>query len=296
MRVVLTGSSGRVGRAIYGALVPEHQVVGVDRNAFSTTHVIGDCGDAELMKRVCEGADAIIHTAGPHAPHVGLVPDAEFERINIEATRSLYEIAQNCGARRFLYTSTTALYAHAIEPGACTWVTEETEPRPRTIYHRTNLAAERLLQELANEDCPVRALRMSRCFPEPADIMATYRLHRGIDARDVANGHVLALNHEGKPFERFILSGHSPFAQSDCAALAHDAELVLRERAPELAAIFDARGWALPQAIDRVYAPTKAMKELGWRPRFGWDEVIRQADRADLEVLPVGALGSSARE
>lgn len=289
MRVILTGSSGRIGRAIFGALSPEHEVIGIDRNVFSTTQVIGDCADEEILKSVIYGADAVIHTAGPHAPHVGSVPDAEFERVNVEGTAALYDIARRAGVRRFVYTSTTALYGHAIEPGKCTWVDEETEPAPKSIYHRTNLAAEKLLEEAASGALPVRVMRMSRCFPEPAPEMAVYRLHRGVDARDVAIGHALALAHEGEAFERFILSGPSPFNQDDCQSLASDAPALLRERVPALAAQFDARGWDLPQSIDRVYSPEKAIEALGWKPHWLWNEVLAQTDRCDLEVLPAGS-------
>lgn len=289
MKVILTGSSGRIGRAIFGALAEDHEVVGIDRNVFSTTRIVGDCADAGVMRPLLEGADAVIHTAGPHAPHVGVVEDAEFERVNVEGTRHLFEWARAAGVRRFLYTSTTALYSHAIEPGACTWVDERTGPQPRNVYHRTKLAAERLLEELASSDLAVCVLRMSRCFPEPAPALAAYRLHRGIDARDVANGHALALAHEGAPFERFVLSGATPFRSEDCAGLASDAPAVFRERAPELAAAFDQRGWELPATIDRVYSAARAQADLGWAPRWGWKEVLAQADRDDIEVLPAGA-------
>ncbi|MEL6487072.1 MAG: NAD(P)-dependent oxidoreductase, partial [Pseudomonadota bacterium] len=185
MKILLTGSSGRIGRAIYGALAASHEVIGVDAHVFSTTHIVGDCGDAGVMKPALEGVDAIIHTAGPHAPHVDLVPDAEFERVNIEATHNLYEWAREAGAGVFIYTSTTALYGDAVQPGACTWIDEETQPQPLSIYHRTKFAAEVMLEEMASEACPVRVMRMSRCFPESAETMAAYRLHRGVDARDV---------------------------------------------------------------------------------------------------------------
>ena len=211
MKVLLTGSSGRIGRAIYGALAGDHEVIGVDARVFSTTRIVGDCGDSGVMKPALEGVDAVIHTAGPHAPHVDLVPDAEFERVNIEATHELYEWAREAGARRFVYTSTTALYGDAVEPESCTWIDEQTPPKPRSIYHRTKYAAEVMLESMACDALPVRVMRMSRCFPEPADAMALYRLHRGIDARDVGAGHALALSDQGGAFERFILSGATPF-------------------------------------------------------------------------------------
>lgn len=289
MRVVLTGSSGRIGRAIFGALSPDHDVIGIDRNAFSTTRIIGDCTDPKVLKPALDGADAVIHAAGPHAPHVGVVPDAEFLRVNVDGTRTIAEIARASGARRFLYTSTTALYGHAVKPGRCTWIDEGTTPQPRTIYHRTKLAAEALLEELASPEMPVRVLRMSRCFPEPAPLMAAYRLHRGVDARDVATGHALALADDGGPFERFVLSSASPFTREDCDELARDAAGVIRARLPSLAAEFERRAWPLPQSIDRVYSSARAESTLGWNARFDWREVLAQADRHDLEVLPAAS-------
>ena len=241
------------------------------------------------MKRALEGVDAVIHTAGPHAPHVDLVPDAEFERVNIEATHELYEWAREAGARRFVYTSTTALYGDAVEPESCTWIDEQTPPKPRSIYHRTKYAAEVMLESMACDALPVRVMRMSRCFPEPADAMALYRLHRGIDARDVGAGHALALSDQGGAFERFILSGATPFQPWDCEGLASDPRSVLEQRAPGLLAAMDQRGWPIPPCIDRVYSSGKAQEALGWRPRWGWEEVMRQADDADLEALPARA-------
>lgn len=294
MRVVVTGSSGRIGRAIVAALLRAgHTFASVDLTPFSTTTTVGDCTDPALMAGLCEGAQAVIHTAGPHAPHVDVIDDARFAAVNVDATARLYGIARAAGCLRFLYTSTTALYGDAVEPDACTWIDEATPPRPRTVYHRTKLAGEQALEAAAAADCPVRVLRMSRCFPEPAPLMAAYRLHRGIDARDVASGHLAALTDKGGAFARFILSAATPFLREDCATLAKDAPAVLRARAPALVRAFTRRGWALPQRIDRVYDATCASTQLGWHSRRGWDEVIAQHDRDSIEVLPPEAAGGA---
>ena len=78
MRIVLTGSSGRVGRAIFGALAADHEIIGIDRTAFSTTHFVDDFTNESLLREVLQGTDAVVHTAALHAPHVGIVPDTEF--------------------------------------------------------------------------------------------------------------------------------------------------------------------------------------------------------------------------
>ena len=146
MKILLTGSSGRIGRAIFGALAAAHEVVGLDRSPFATTRIIADVSDRQAVARAVQGVDAVIHTAALHAPHVGLVPDAVFQQINVEATAHLLQAAREAGARRFVLTSTTALYGHAVVAGGCRWIDEDTEPLPRTIYHRTKLQAETLAE------------------------------------------------------------------------------------------------------------------------------------------------------
>jgi nucleoside-diphosphate-sugar epimerase len=289
MRIVLTGSSGRVGRAIFSALAGQFEVVGIDRTPFSTTHLVGDFANEALLLSAFTGADAVIHVAALHAPHVGTVPDREFQRINVEGTRLVAEEAIAAGVKRLVFTSTTALYGDAIASGSCTWVDEDTLPQPKTIYHRTKLEAEHLLEGMACPEFAVRVLRMSRSFPEPVDVMAAYRLHRGVDVRDVADAHLSALTNGGACFQRCIVSGNSPFLRQDCETLAADAPSIINRRVPTLAEEFRRRGWNLPGSIDRVYHSARAHSELGWRPRYGFDEVLAQMERRSLEVLPPGS-------
>lgn len=289
MKIVLTGSSGRVGRAIFNALCERHEIVGIDRSPFSSTHILGDFTHKALLRSVLSGADVVIHTAALHAPHVGVVPDEEFRRINLEGTRLVAREAIAAGVKRLIFTSTTALYGHAVLSGSCTWIDEDTPPLPKSIYHRTKLDAEYALEDMAGPNLAVRVLRMSRGFPEPADRMAAYRLHRGVDLRDVADAHAAAVTNDGPHFQRYIVSAASPFAMEDCDTLSVDAASVIRRKAPALAAEFDRRGWALPGQIDRVYHSLRAESGLGWRSRFGFDEVLAQLDRRSLEVLPPGS-------
>ncbi|WP_271025162.1 NAD(P)-dependent oxidoreductase [Rhizobium sp. RCAM05973] len=286
MRIILTGSSGRLGRAIFNALARDNETLGIDRSPFSTTHLVGDFADTSFLRDALAGADAIIHSAALHAPHVGNVSDDKFRRVNVEGTRLLCEAALAAGVKRLVFTSTTALYGHAVVPGHCIWIDETTEPLPRSIYHRTKLAAEKILENMAGPDLQVRILRMSRSFPEPGNVMAAYRLHRGVDIRDVADAHAAALTNGGDHFQRHIVSAGTLFEREDCEDLAIDAASVIRLRAPALAAEFERRQWPLPRTIDRIYASTSAGTVLGWHSRFGYGEVLAQLDRGSLEVLP----------
>lgn len=286
MKILVTGATGRVGRAIYIRLCPEHDVVGFDIAPSSTADVVASILDERAVAAALDGVQAVVHVAALHAPQVGHRPDADFEAINVDGTRALARLAVEAGVRRFVFTSTTALYgAGAADGRPAAWVNEDTVPRPRTIYHRTKLAAERALEDHAGT-LAITALRMSRCFPERASLMAAYRLHRGVDARDVADAHAAALAWEGPGFRRYVISGATPFTPSDAAALGADAAAVIAKRAPALASAFAQRGWPLPARMDRVYDSARAIEDLGWRPRHGFEEVLAELDRRSGEVLP----------
>jgi UDP-glucose 4-epimerase len=289
VKILITGTTGRIGRAAYVRLCAEHQVLGLDRAPSSTADVLGDLSDETLLRRALQGVQAVIHTGALHAPQVGQVPDAEFERINVAGTATLARLAAEAGVGHIVFTSTTALYGDAATPeGRAGWVDETLTPQPRTIYHRSKLAAEALLRDLALAGGPaVTVIRMSRCFPEPAPLMAAYRLHRGIDARDVAQAQALAIAQPVPGWRVFVISGATPFEPADAPALWHDAPAVLAQRAPALVQAFAQRGWALPQRIDRVYSPALARQVLGWQPRYGFAEVLHQLDALTGEVLPV---------
>lgn len=288
MKIVVTGSAGRIGRAIHIRSSREYTVAGIDTTPSSTSELVGDFADPALLARALAGASAVIHTAALHAPHVPYVSESAFQRVNVDGTRRLLDAAASAGVRRIVFTSTTALYGSAATPpGRAGWVDESLVPEPQTIYHHTKLAAEQLLEQAASQGGPsLRIIRMSRCFPEPVHVMAAFRLHRGVDVRDVAAAHVAAIEHLGPATERFVISGATPFLPADAEALVQDATTVLAERAPELVRRYAERGWMLPAIIDRIYSPARAIASLDWRPRFGFDEVLAQHDAEVPEVLP----------
>lgn len=287
-RVLVTGSSGRVGSAVCRELIAQGmQVRGIDRVAGTYTHICAELDHRPTLDVALAGIDGVIHCAALHAPHVGIDADAEFERINVQATALLAERAYETGIRRFVFTSTTALYGHAAEhPEQTNWIDLDTPPEPATIYHRSKWEAEQWLRTFTEKHpLQLSILRMSRCFPEPVDQMAVYRLHRGIDVRDVASAHVLALRQDLGP-RTWLVSATPVFARADLPRLHAEADALIRLRAPGLAAVFDHQGWSLPKHIDRVYDPAEIARELGWRAQFGWPEVLRQWQRGATTVLP----------
>lgn len=289
MRILVTGSAGRVGRAIYIKLMRTHDVVGIDKSPCSTVDYMGDIRDRALIDEAVQNIDVIIHTAALHAPHVGLVPDSDFHSINVNATEKLALAGVKSGIKHFIFTSTTALYGYASTPNNIAgWIDEEVTPQPKSIYHKSKIAAEMKLEQISNLfKLPVTVLQMSRCFPESADLMAVFRLTRGIDARDVANAHLCAVEKRLNGFNRFIISGTTPFHLCDCEALYTDASAVIQRRCPDIAIAFKQRNWQLPESLDRVYDSSSARKKLGWSPIHGFESVLEMLDTETAEVLPI---------
>lgn len=292
-KVVITGSSGRIGRALHWKLCQDCEVIGLDVSPSSATSQIMDIRDYEQLLRSFEGVDTVFHSAALHAPHVGIASEKAFYDINVEATDKICRAALASGVSQLVFTSTTALYGYANQGhGKAAWVNEQTTPEPKTIYHKTKLEAENRLKEYSGTNLAVSVIRMSRCFPEPAPKMAVYRLHRGVDYRDVATAHLLAAQRDKpKNFDLYVVSGATPFLPSDGQGLFENPEAVIRERHPLLAQAFDAKNWKFPDSIDRVYDSSYAQQTLGWRPQRGPLEVIKQFEEEDFETLPAACNG-----
>ncbi|MEM6965035.1 MAG: NAD(P)-dependent oxidoreductase [Bacteroidota bacterium] len=287
-KVLITGSSGRVGRALHWKLSQRYPTEGIDLSPSSATSIIGDICDYDKLLASLEQVETIFHTAALHAPHVGHQPEKKFYQINVHATENICKAALACGVSQIIFTSTTALYGYAnCGKEAAAWINEKTSPQPKTIYHKTKIEAEKLLATYAGDQLKVSILRMSRCFPEPVQKTAVYRLHRGVDYRDIAAAHLLASEvRKTKEIDTFIISGKTPFLKSDLEELVKNPEGVIRERHPQLAKEFDKRKWYFPRSIDRVYDSSYAEIKLGWQPKIGPLDVIEQFDREDYEILP----------
>jgi UDP-glucose 4-epimerase len=316
VRVLVTGSSGHLGEALMRVLGDEGvDVVGLDVLASPFTTVVGSVADRGCVKRCVEGADAVLHTATLHKPHVGSHRREDFVHTNITGTLTLLEEAVEAGVSRFVFTSTTSAFGRALAPAKgepAAWITEDVRPVPRNVYGVTKVAAEDLC-ELVHRDhgLPCVILRTSRFFPEGDDrdeVRTAYEdlnvkvnelMYRRVDIEDVVSAHRLALDRAPEiGFGRYIISATTPLERADCAELRADAPAVVRRAVPAYEEVYAQRSWTMFDSIERVYDNTRARTDLGWAPRYDFARAIDalavgQDPRSPL-ALAVGAKGYHA--
>jgi nucleoside-diphosphate-sugar epimerase len=277
-KILVTGSSGQLGRELVKQLKERNYIViGLDIEKASTTDLVIDICNAEQINEITVGIDAIIHTAALHGKHYELkYPREEFIKVNINGTFNLLNACVLNGIKKFLYTSTTSIYGKAmVNNHQAVWVDETLTPDPRDIYDITKLTAELLCRDyFEKEGIETSVLRVSRFLPEDENTKAIHRLYRGLDERDGAMGHILALEKNFQTFEIYNISNESPFKETDLKELYKNPRQVINRYYPQVDKIFADKNWTFPQKIDRVYSIEKAKKQLGYAPVNNFNSFI----------------------
>lgn len=301
VKVLVTGSSGHLGEALVRRFLERgYEALGVDLLPSPYTSHVGSILDRTLMNQLLQSADAVVHAATLHKPHVATHTKQQFIDVNVSGTQVLLEAAIKQNVKAFLFTSTTSTFGEALSPGAheAVWVTESLTPIPRNIYGVTKLAAEDLCQLAQKEHgLPCLVLKTSRFFPEEDDrkdlfpgysqdnLKAIEFLNRRVDLQDAVTAHELALERARElKFDKFIISSTPPFKREDCALLLKDAPAVVRKYFPEYEAVFASQNWTLPPSLGRVYSNEHARKTLGWKPLCDFGSVLERV-RKNQNVL-----------
>jgi UDP-glucose 4-epimerase len=299
MRVLLTGSSGWLGRFLAPRLKSDgHAVVGLDPAPGAETDVEGTVADRALIERLFSEHqfEAVVHAGALHKPDIERYPAQAFVDVNVTGTLNLLECAAAGGATRFVLTSTTSLMIseaiRAEEHDHAVWLDETSGPlAPRNIYGVTKLAAEGLCRIHAGRSLSRIVLRTARFFPEDDDsdrtlsgenLKANEFLHRRLTVEDAVEAHVAALARAPDiGFGVFVVSAPTPFVRADATELKKDAAAVVARHFPDAPALYARRGWRLPASLGRVYDSSLAGHALGFRCKTDF--------RAVLDALRDGA-------
>jgi dihydroflavonol-4-reductase len=211
VEVFVTGAGGFVGGHVARALAQSGASVRAER---------ADLLDPAGLEHALRGCEAVVHAAALYSYDAD---PRRLEAVNVEGTRNLLDAAARAGVRRVVHTST----AGTCGPVAGRAATEADRPPAWELavpYKRTKLAAERLVLDAARRGLdavvvnPTTPVGDGDLRPTPTGAMVravargrirAYASSTGlnvVDVRDVAQGHVLALEH-GRRGARYLLGG-----------------------------------------------------------------------------------------
>lgn len=280
MRILITGSSGRLGRATTERLLADgHAVLGIDLagqpGAGFTRVDLMDYGQVlDTMIGVTvrhSGLDAVVHLAA--VPVNGVLPDATTFHNNVTSTFNMAFAVHRVGIRTIVVASSIAAMGFPFDAPPPSLPVDETYTAAFNSYGLGKVVEEAMFAQLVGWDpeLSITALRYTNVVDngewgtfaranEPTyrrDVLGSY-----VDVRDGAGAVAAALTHATPGFEVYAIA-------------APDSGVDIPSR--ELAA-----RWfpGVPVAADlgptdALVSSAKAARELGWTATHLWRDQYR---------------------
>lgn len=292
MRVLVTGSAGRIGRSLYPELRSRgHSVVGVDLTALSETCDLAvDLLQAGEVYGIVARTkpDVIVHLAGLATPFGW--PEHVLFKANTQSTFHICQAAADLGVRTVVCASSPTVIGYGNPKG---WAPsylplDEAHPvQPWHAYAMSKVAVELIVRGFAvQQRDTARFFSFRPCYVvapdewEPATLtqlghtmadrlrdpsLAAVSLFNYIDARDAATL-VAAICERAE----LIPNGECFFASADDALatspLAELLPIYVPSTAPFAAAL---------SGMQSAFSNEKAEHLLGWKPRRSWHQFVQ---------------------
>jgi len=225
MKALVTGANGFTGSHLVKALEQRGDtVIGFVRKSSNLQRlsdcqvqlVYGDISDRDALKTAMTGVDWVFHTAA--YVELGLVDVREMERVNVEGTRAVLEVAQAVGVSKLVYCSTIGVFGDTKGQ-----VVNETFQRQQTdfssAYDSTKYQAQKIVDQFAAQGLPVVSILPSGIFgaddPHFGPVLKQFlkgglkvwaggdRITGIVHVDDLANAMILAAQ-KGQPGEKYI--------------------------------------------------------------------------------------------
>lgn len=162
MKILVTGMSGLIGKAVRKELEPDHNLRALNRSAVDGVECVrADISNLDAIRPAFDGIDTVVHMA---AIAHGSPNWDQLLPFNVIGTYNVFEAAREAGVKRIIYASSGATisgYAQsdpykALEEGRYddvdTWdkITHQHPTHPKGIYGCTKVWAEALGRHYAD--------------------------------------------------------------------------------------------------------------------------------------------------
>jgi nucleoside-diphosphate-sugar epimerase len=283
VKIVVTGGSGKAGRAVVRDLLEHgHTVLNVDlvpprEPTPGSTFLPADLTDygqtleALSGAGVVSGMEAVVHLAALPSPTVA-TPDVVF-RTNVTSTHTVFSAAARLGLQRIVWASSETTLGLPFErPPDYAPIDEQHELRPESSYALSKVLGEEMARQFARwSGIPIIGLRFSNImersdydlFPSYWDdpLIRKWNLWSYVDQSHVAESVRRSLAADVHGADVFIIAA---------------ADTVMRRPSRELMAEVFA-GVPVADNLDEhgtLLGIGKARRVLAYEPQFTWRELF----------------------
>jgi len=163
VRVLITGGAGYIGSSLAPLLLGAgHTVRVLDRLVYGGESLLGvwanpnfeflhgDVRDAQKRREAVANCDAVVHLAAVVGdPACAREPELA-KAVNLEASLAFIDESRKAGVQRFVFASTCSNYGKMTD--ATSFVNEDSELRPVSLYAETKVAVEKALLEGGSDE------------------------------------------------------------------------------------------------------------------------------------------------
>lgn len=301
--ILVTGGTGHVGSPLVKALVKQGarvRIISLDRNAKikGAEIIYGDILNDEAVKKAMEGVDTVYHLAA--IVDYGPSPKKLMYDVNVNGTKNILKYSEG---KKLIYLSTTSVYGRKMKENPAN---ENTPYNPDSYYGKTKEIAEKLVLDgsgivlrspviygpgfTAGFDVSLAQMQKGK-MPIIGD--GSNRI-QWIHISDLIQALLLARD-KGKPGEKYLVSGSDTKTQKELSEMT--ARYLGVEPPKKKVSAFLAYSMAsyssfsaklkgkkpklLPEHIaritsDRTFDISKAKRELGFSPKVGYEQGIKE--------------------
>ncbi len=300
-KILVTGATGFIGRNLIDRLLLEksntHVLVRNSKDAANFKKMgvgafVADLTDSKSLRKFPRGIDIVFNLAGGLPYHK--LSDEEYFKINVDGVRNLMEVCIKRKVKKVVHISTVGIYGEVVKD-----VDEKNRPVPVGVYAKSKLAGEKIVMEYSKK-LKVVIVRPTIAYgpydTRPVVLSIFKFLKKGffvligggenyfhtVFVSNLVDGLILAATKKSADGKDFIIADEPCLRFKDLVLTIQNAMLnnsYVLNVPIEIAKL--TLGFVFPRKLDfmtatKKYRIDKAKKLLGYKPKIGLDEGVRQ--------------------
>ncbi len=301
MKLLVTGGCGFIGSNFIHYMMekyPNYQIVNLDKLTYAGnpanlkdiennpnySFVQGDICDSEVVSKVMNEVDQVVHFAAESHVDRSIEDGSVFVRTNVLGTNTLLQSALAHNVKRFIHVSTDEVYG-SIKEGS---FTEKDNLNPSSPYSSSKAGSDLLaLSYYTTYGLPVCVTRCTNNFgpyqyPEKLIPFFISRLMEGkkvpvygtgLNIRDwiYVEDHCSAVDfvlHNGKNGEIYNIDGGNELTNLE---ITYRLLKMLGKKESSIEYVEDRKGHDFRYSLDG-----SKLEKMGWKPRYDFDTALEQ--------------------